>query len=111
MRSLTLRVEDPQIVINGNPYSLRMTDWALYARAQEVLALCERLADAPATPAGVLSALGEVTTLLEQALGEGALGAISGGRPVSLPLAIEWLAALAREAAEHCANGALAGEE
>ncbi len=107
MRQLTLRVEDMDIAINGQPFALRMSDAALFTRAQAVLDSCATLADAPVTAARVLDAARQVTGLIEEALGEGAVGRISGGRPVSLPLAVEWLAALAGEAAEHCADAAL----
>ncbi len=101
MRQLTLRVEDPRIEINGQGFSLRMSDMELYARVQELLARCTELGDGLPDPARVLAAAGDAAALLDAALGEGAVARISGGRPVSLPLALEWLGALAREAAEH----------
>ena len=107
MRQLTLRVEDAGITINGERLTLRMTDVELFTRAQAVLDTCAALADAPATAARVMDAARAVTGLIDEALGEGAALRISGGRPVSLPLAVEWLAALARDAAEHCADGLL----
>ena len=60
-----------------------------------------------ATFVGDVNATCAVTGLIDEALGEGAVLRISGGRPVNLPLAVEWLAALAGEAAEHCADAAL----
>ena len=108
MRQLTLRVEDAGITINGERFALRMTDVELFMRAQAVLDTCTALADTSAGAAHVMDAARAVTGLIEEALGEGAVARISGGRPVSLPLAVEWLAALARDAAEHCADGLLA---
>lgn len=101
MRELTLRVEDPRIEINGQSFSLLMSDMELYAQAQALLARCAALGDGPPDPARVLAAAGEAAALLDRALGEGAVRRISGGKPVSLPLALEWLGALAGEAAEH----------
>ena len=108
MRELTLRVEDPQLSINGQVYALQLTDVELFTRAQAVLDACARLGNAPADTAQLLAAAHGAVAVLDAALGEGAALRISGGRPVSLPLALEWLATLAREAAEHCADEALA---
>ena len=107
MRQLTLRVEDAGLTINGERFTLRMTDVELFTRAQAVLDRCAALADEPVTPARVLDAARLVTGLIDEALGEGATMRVSEGRPVSLPLAVEWLAALAQEAAEHCADSLL----
>jgi len=107
MRELTMRVERPQIKINGQLFDLHLTDIELYTRAQAVLEGLEQFHDAPRTPEEVLSALREVTGLLEASLGEGATRAISNGAPVSLPLAIEWLGTLAGEAAAHYVDGVL----
>lgn len=101
MRQLTLRVEDPRIEINGQGFALLMSDMELYASAQALLDRCTALGEGAPDPARVLEAAHEAAALLDAALGEGALRRISGGRPVSLPLALEWLGALAREAAEH----------
>ena len=104
MRELTLRVEDPQICINGCTFSLLLDDLELYTRAQAVFETYAQFAQTPKTPAQVLAAGAEVTAMLEQALGVGAVCAISGGKPVSLPLALEWLGEIAREAADHYAD-------
>ena len=100
MRELTLRVESPEIIINGECYALHMDDLDLYTQADDLLKRCAAL---PQTGDGgtVLEAARAVTALLEAALGQGAIRQISGGKPVSLPLAIEWLGALAGEAAAH----------
>jgi len=108
MREIALRVEEPTVSINGQAFALRLSDVELFTRAQDVLDACARLGDVPVDAARVLAAARDVTGLLEEALGTGAAARISGGRPVSLPLAIEWLAALAQEAAAHCADEALA---
>ncbi|MCE5343841.1 MAG: hypothetical protein LLF96_09735 [Eubacteriales bacterium] len=104
MREIMLRVECPKIKINGQVFDLLLSDLDIYTRAQALFARCEHIADAPRATAEILSAAGEATTLLEAALGGGAIAAISGSRPVSLTLALEWLGMLAREAAEHYAD-------
>ena len=100
MRELTLRVESPEIHINGECYALHLDDLDLYTQADALLKRCAALPQAGDADA-VLDAARAVTALLEAALGEGAIRRISGGKPVSLPLAIEWLGALAGEAAAH----------
>lgn len=107
MRELMLRVERPQIKINGQVFDLRLTDIELYTRAQALFERLEGFASLPRTTEEMLMTLREVTALLDEALGEGATHAISDGAPVSLPLAIEWLGALAGEAAAHYVDGVL----
>jgi len=108
MREITLRVEEPRIRINGEEYPLRLSDMALHSRASALLAACAAFGTNPPEAETVLQTAQEAAALLEEALGEGAIKRISGGRPVSLPLAIEWLGELAREAAEHSVNALLA---
>jgi hypothetical protein len=107
MRELTLRVEDPNIRINGHVFTLRLTDLELFTRVQALYERYERIAAEERDAETVLAAAGEAAALLEEALGSGAVGVIAGGRPVSLALAVEWLGALAKEAAEHYAELAL----
>ena len=104
MRELTLRVENPKIKINGRVFALLLSDLELYARAQALFERYARFADTPRTAEEVLAAAAEAMALLEEALGAGAAGVIADGRPVSLALAVEWLGALAQEAAEHYAD-------
>jgi hypothetical protein len=111
VRELLLRVETPQININGHRFDLRLSDLELFTRAQALFERYERFTDTPHPPREVLEAAREVAALLEEALGEGALMKISDGRPVSLALAMEWLAALAQEAANNCLAEALNDEE
>lgn len=110
MRSLTLRVESPQITINGRPFTLRMSDTELYTRACELFDACERFGGERGEPARALALLNDAVKLIEATLGEGAVAEISEGKPVSLTLALEWLGELAREAAEHCVSDALLEE-
>ena len=107
MRELTLRVENAQISINGQAYGLRMSDLELFTAAQALFARLENLTASAPTAEELLSALREAVALLEQALGAGAVQSIAAGSPVSLPLAVEWLGALAEEAAAHCADALL----
>ena len=108
MRELTLRVESPTIRINGQVYNLQLSDMELYTRAQALFERCERLAAGPRSTEAVLAASRDAVALLDDALGRGAAQAIGGGAPVSLALALDWLGALAREAAEHYAELAVA---
>ena len=108
MRELTLRVETPMIRINGQVFSLQLSDMELYARAQALFERCERLAAGPRSTEAVLAASRDAAALLNEALGKSAVQTISGGAPVSLALALEWLGALAHEAAEHYAELAVA---
>ena len=107
MRALQLRVENPQIEINGIPFALKLDDLELYTRAQEELTRLTQFGEEPQTPQTMLAALRRVTALLAETLGTGAVRAIAGECPVSLPLAIEWLSLLAQEAAEHAMDIAL----
>jgi hypothetical protein len=107
MRELQLRVENPELTINGHVFALGLSDLELFMRAQALFQRYEHFADAPRAPGEVLAAAGDVSALLEAALGQGAIGIISGGKPVSLSLAIKWLGSVAREAAEHYAETAL----
>lgn len=107
MREVTLRVEDPAIRINGQVYALRMNDLTLYTRVQALMEQCAGLAAGAVTADTALTVFSEANAILTDALGDGAVSAISGGRPVSLPLMLEWLSLLAQEAAGHYAQEAL----
>ena len=107
MREVTLRVEDPSIRINGQVYTLRLNDLTLYTRVRTLLEKCAGLAAGATTAEAALAVAGEANAILTDALGEGAVSAISGGRPVSLSLMLEWLSLLAQEAAGHYAREAL----
>ena len=107
MREVTLRVEDPSIRINGQVFTLRLNDLTLYTRVQALLEKCAGLAAGATTTETVLAVAGEANAILNDALGDGAVNAISGGRPVSLPLMLEWLSLLAQEAAGYYAREAL----
>ena len=108
MQDITLRVEEPRIRINGEEYPMRLTDVALCVRAGAVLEACAAFGDVPPSPEAVLRTAQDAAAVLEDALGAGAVMRISGGRPVSLPLAVEWLGTLAHAAAEGCADALLA---
>ncbi len=107
MRELTLRVENPSIRINGHAFVLRLTDLELFTRVRALYERYERFAAEEHGAEAVLAVAGEATALLEEALGSGAAGVIADGKPVSLALTVEWLGALAREAAEHYAELAM----
>ncbi len=111
MRTLQLRVETPEICINGHMFALQLTDLELYSRAQALLECLTQLDKQPRTAEELLAATGDVAALLEAALGAGAMGIIGDGKPVNLPLAIEWLGALAQEAAQHYTDIALDDED
>ena len=101
MRELTLRVECPQITVNGHTFDLRMNDVELYTNIHALFTRLSVAGAEAAAPEDALLAIREAVALLEAALGEGAAARIGGGKPVSLPLVLEWLGALAAEAAEH----------
>ena len=107
MREVTLRVEDPAIRINGQVYALRINDLTLYTRVQALMEQCAGLAAGAVTADTALAVFGEANAIFTDALGDGAVSAISGGRPVSLPLMLEWLSLLAQEAAGYYAREAL----
>jgi hypothetical protein len=107
MREVTLRVEDPSIRINGQVFTLRLNDLTLYTRVQALLEKCAGLAAGATTAETALAVAGEANAILNDALGDGAGNSISGGRPVSLSLMLEWLSLLAQEAAGHYAREAL----
>lgn len=107
MREVTLRVENPAIRINGQVYALRMNDLVLYTRVQALMEHCAGLAAGAVTTDMALAVFSEANAIFTDALGDGAVSAISGGRPVSLPLMLEWLSLLAQEAAGHYAQEAL----
>ena len=101
MRALTLRVERPQITINGQAYNLRLSDMEIYTRTQALLERFARLADTPLTADTALAATREAVQLFEEILGAGTAKQISEGSPISLTLAVEWLGTIATEAAAH----------
>ena len=104
MRELTLPVERPVLRINGEPFELRMNDLELYLRVDGFLRKLAAVPPESRTATQVMEELAEALALLEEMLGENAAARISGGHPVRLPLALEWLAHIAREAAEHYAE-------
>ncbi|NLI21753.1 MAG: hypothetical protein GX418_09425 [Clostridiales bacterium] len=111
MRELTLRVDCPRLSINGEPYDLRLTELELYTRAQALFARCARFGETAAQAGELLAAARDAAGLLDETLGEGAAARISGGRPVSLTLALEWLGVLAEEAAVRFASRAAEDDE
>jgi len=110
VRTLTLRVEKPQITINGQVYDLRLSDMELYTRAQTLFERFARLAETPMTAEAALSATREAVQLVDEALGAGAAKQISDGHPIRFPLAVEWLSLLAAEAAAHYVDTVLEEE-
>ncbi|MDD3212307.1 MAG: hypothetical protein PHY64_01465 [Eubacteriales bacterium] len=110
MRELHLRAEHPKIRLNGRVFSLLLSDLDLYLRARALFAEYERIAREPKVEEALLAAAQQTTALLETALGPDAVPYLSGGHPVGLPLAMEWLGELAREAAEHYTELALSDE-
>lgn len=111
MRELELRVERPQIRINGHVFDLQLSDMEIYIRAQALLERYAHFADSPRTTGEALAAAQELTGFLEELLGPGALRIISDGKPVSLRLTAEWLGAIAREAAGHYADAVMEEDE
>ena len=101
MRALTLRVEHPQITINGQAYDLRLSDMEIYTRAQALLERFTHLDNTPPTPDTALTATRETIRLIEEILGSGAALQISEGHPIRFSLAVEWLSTIAAEAAAH----------
>ena len=111
MRELQLRLEEPEIQINGRAFALQLSDLELFTRVTQLFERMKALEAGEHTPAEILALAREASALLDAALGENAAPKISGGRPVSLPLLTEWLATLAQNAAEQCVAEALSDPE
>ena len=101
MRELALRVESPRITVNGSTFDLQLSDVELYTKIHHLFTRLTVAEHETSSPEHVLAATREAVALVEAALGEGATARIAGGKPVCLPLALEWLGAMAAEAAEH----------
>lgn len=101
MRELTLRVESPRITVNGIAFDMLLSDVELYMQIHNLFTRLSVAGGETASPESVLAATREAVALVEAALGEGAVRRIAGEKPVSLPLALEWLGAMAAETAEH----------
>ena len=110
MRELTLREETPQITINGKKIHMRLSDVELYLRAQALFAKWAERTQMPLTAEEIGESARETFGLLDQALGAEAARQVSGGKPVSLALAMEWLGLLAEECAAHYTELALEEE-
>lgn len=99
MRKITLAVDNPQININGKVFDIQKSDLEIYAMGVEIAAKFENYDISKHTPAEILTALQEITGVIEQILGEGATRKISGGKPVSMKRAMGWIADIAENAA------------
>ena len=89
MLRLTLPHDDPRIEIDGMVFDLRKSDAEILDDAlrleQKYAGLSE---DTP--PGDVLAGVREVTGLIDEILGEGAVRKLSQGKPVSISLSLMW---------------------
>lgn len=88
MRKLTLNPCAVSLEINGAVYELKLSDAEMMALAQELSA---KTRDVNAGDAGqVMAASREVALAIDRMLGDGAVSAISEGKPVGIRQLIRW---------------------
>ncbi len=105
MRNLTLTpAKAPTLNINGKTFEVQVNDVAIMDMAGEVKEKYSRLSKGKHPPGEVLSAAREVAECIDKILGDGAVAAISQGKPVSVALAMEWLGAISTAAIEEYAG-------
>ena len=89
MRKITVETEAPKIEINGIEFQYRMGDGEIYWAGFDVLAKCAALnVD---DHSAVMYAIGMVCSVIDDAIGPGAMAKIMQGRPVFMHIAIKVL--------------------
>jgi len=96
MRKLNLNLPEIQeIDINGDIFEIQKSDVDILNKSAE---LQLKYADLKKDDLqAIKAAVNETVALIDEILGEGAAVKISGGKPVNIRLAIEWLTAVCGE--------------
>lgn len=102
MRKIKVDVERPRIEINGIAFEMRMSDGEIYHAGRAVAAACLRLNVADET--AVLKTIQNVCSVVDDALGAGAMKRIFGNTPVSLPAALKVLNAIVKDCSDRYAE-------
>lgn len=89
----------PAIEVNGQVFTLQMSDADIFDRAIAIQAKYKRLGKKP-NPAKVMSAVKECSAVVDEMLGKGAMDRISGGKPVRMSDAINIMLLIAGAAAK-----------
>lgn len=99
---MEMHAETPKIEIDGKAFEIRQSDGEIYHSGREVLAKCLKLD--VSNPDAVLMVLKEICSVIDDALGAGAMKQIVGDTPVSLPFALKVLNMIVRECGERYAG-------
>ena len=96
MRSLVLEMpEDLKLEINGHIFSVSKSDVDILNKCEELQVKYGDLKKGDI--AGVKGAVNAFIAYIDEILGEGAVLKISGGKPVSISCAVNWLVAICAE--------------
>jgi hypothetical protein len=96
MRKLNLNLpEGLEIDINGDVFGIQKSDVDILNRSAELQLKYINLQKDDLQ--SIKNAVNETIALIDEILGEGAVVKISGGKPVSVRLAVEWLTAICAE--------------
>ena len=96
MRKLILNVPETQeIDINGDIFEIRKSDIDILNKSAELQVKYSDLKKDDVK--SIQAAVNEIVAFIDDILGEGAAVKISGGKPVNIALAIEWLTAICSE--------------
>ena len=103
MRKFVLEMpEDWRFEINGHIFDVRKSDADILSKCAEFQGKYAGLAALKENRIAAISeAVNEVAAYIDEVLGAGAVQKISGGKPVSISCAINWLAAIFAEVLQH----------
>lgn len=103
MRELTLNTTVAQLSINGSVYTAQKSDVEIIELASAMRARYAAVLTGKPTNAEVVAVVKEAADCIDQILGDGAMAAISGGKPVSIRDTIRWLNQIATAVTEEYA--------
>lgn len=106
MKQITLRHEQPQISIDGMVFDLRMSDYDIVKRCQDIFTRFKDYAKTKHNVDEIISDLTSIRNTVDDILGEGAMAKLAQGKPVGIALAIEWVAAIAQAMSEEYVENA-----
>jgi len=99
MRSLVLDVPaGMEIEINGHIFEVLQSDIDILTKSAEFSAKYAELKKGDTS--SILEAVRSIAAYIDEILGEGAVYKISGGKPVGIACAAQWLTAICREIAQ-----------
>ena len=107
MKEITLRHEQPQIKIDGIVFDLKMSDYDVIKRCQEIFTKYQGYAEKEHAVDELLADLEDIRSTVDAMRGDGAMKKLSRGLPVGISLAIEWVAAISTAMSEEYAEAAV----